>query len=102
MADRDDILKDIKSDIRQLDNKFDNMHEILIRNTTVLEEHEKRSTLSEKRIEVLEDKNQDREIQVAKVKGFFIYCGMLLSGLATLGAAVHYLLKPLLDRLLEK
>ena len=100
MSDREDILKDIKSDIRQLDTKFDTMHEILIRNTTVLEEHEKRSTLSEKRIENLEDKHQDREIQVAKIKGFFIYCGAILSTLATVGAAVHYFLRPLLSKFL--
>lgn len=97
MSDKDDLymatLKELKTDIRQIDGKLDTMHGVLVRNTIVLEEHEKRSTLSERRIGTLEDKDQDRSIQSAKVKGFFIYSGVILSTLATIAGIIAYFLK---------
>lgn len=94
MSDKEDDIflasfKELKDDVRQLDTKFDIMHEILIRNTITLEEHEKRSTASEARLEVLEDNS-------TKIGGFFIYSGAILSTLATLAAIFHYLIEPML------
>jgi len=102
MADKDDLLtlslKDLKEDLRHLDSKFNAMHGILIRNTTVLEEHERRSTMSEKRINVLEHKDQTRENSDSKVKGFFFYTGIIFSTLLTLAALFHYIIVPFLEK----
>lgn len=96
MGERDDLfiaaLTELKQDIRQIDNKMDNMHGILVQNTTVLVEHEKRSTSSEKRITLLEDKDQLRTEDWAKVKGFFIYSGIVLTALGSIGAVIHYII----------
>ena len=51
-----DYLNDLKDDIRQLDAKFDKMHEVLVENSSVLKEHERRSTASEKRLDIVESK----------------------------------------------
>lgn len=91
-------LKDIKEDIRQLDNKMDQMHQILTQNTTVLEEHEKRSTSSESRITTLENKDQARSEATAKIKGFFMYAGIIISALGSLGAVFHYWIQPFLGK----
>jgi len=87
-------IKDVKEDVRQLDKKFDCMHELLVKNTVVLEAHEARSTASEKRIGELEDKEQARADEINKVKGFFIYTGIILSVLGSLGAVVHFWIQP--------
>lgn len=77
-------LKELKDDIRQLDNKFDEMHQLLSKNTVVLDEHERRSTASERRLALLEDKYSTSEKKVERVKGFFIYCGVILTTMATI------------------
>lgn len=83
------FLKDLKEDIRQLDGKFDSMQDILVKNTAVLEEHERRSTASEKRITTLEDKSSDSQRSADKLKGFFIYSGLVLTIAGTVAAIYH-------------
>ena len=83
------FLKDLKEDIRQLDNKFDSMQDILVKNTSVLEEHERRSTASEKRIDILEDKVSNAQRAADKIKGFFIYGSIMLTGLGTLATLIY-------------
>jgi len=91
-------LKDLKTDIRQLDGKFDTMHEILIRNTLVLEQHEQRSTASENRIEVLEDKSLANEIKDSQLKGFYIYGAAIMAALGSLASLFHYVILPFLKK----
>lgn len=91
-------LQDLKQDIRQLDTKFDDMHEILTKNTIVLVEHEKRSTASERRIEMLEEKQAELESDKNRLKGFFFYAGVIISTLGGLGALFHYWVEPFLPK----
>lgn len=93
-----ETLKELKGDIRQLDGKLDTMHEVLIKNTVVLEEHEKRSTNSEIRIESLENKYLELNKKADRIKGFVAGSGILLSTIATLAAIFHYLILPLLNK----
>lgn len=95
MSDKDDLfivaLQDIKTDIRGLNGKFDEMNGILVKNTVVLEQHESRSTASELRITSLED-------QWVKIKGFFLYTGLILTTVATLGGIFNYIILPFLRK----
>lgn len=83
------FLRELKEDIRQLDSKFDNMQDVLVKNTIVLEEHERRSTASEKRITTLEEKVSTSQQASDKLKGFFIYTGLVLTVLGSLAALYH-------------
>lgn len=84
-------LGNINTDIRELNNKFDDMNQILVKNTTVLEQHERRSTASEVRITNLED-------QWVKIKGFFLYTGLIISCIATLAGIFNYIVLPFLSK----
>ena len=73
-------LTSLKEDIKGVDGKTDENLKVLIKLTAVVEEHERRSTPSETRIETLEKKEQDRADKALKLKGFLVY------GSATIGA----------------
>ena len=90
-------LKELKDDIRQLDSKFDEMHQLLSKNTVVLDEHERRSTASEQRLTLLEDKYTQSEKKVERLKGFFIYSGVILTLIGSV-AAIAYNLAPFFHR----
>lgn len=92
------FLRELKEDIRQLDGKFDNMQQVLVKNTTVLEEHERRSTASEKRITLLEDKVTDVQQAATRLKGFFVYTGIILTTLGSLAALYHNFLLPYFNK----
>lgn len=93
MADNDEFLiaalKDIKEDFRKLDDKFDNMHEVLVKNSLVLEEHQRRSTASEERIGSLENKYHSVEITYHRFKGFLFYTGLIISAIGTVAAICY-------------
>lgn len=91
-------LQDLKSDIKQLDTKFDDMHDMLIKNSVVLQEHERRSTASESRLTLLEDKYSSSEKKFNQLKGFFIYTGVLMTAIGTVAAVFHNLILPLLTK----
>jgi len=90
-------LKELKDDIRQLDSKFDEMHQMLAKNTVVLDEHERRSTASEQRLTLLEDKYTQSEKKMERVKGFFIYSGLIVTAIGAILAIIHNLI-PLLNK----
>lgn len=77
-------LSSLNDDIRQIDNKLDYMNEVLNKNTAILVEHERRSTASEDRLDVVEERYYSLEKSAAGVKSFFIYSGVILSTVATL------------------
>lgn len=79
-----ETIKELKSDIKQLDSKFDSMHDVLVKNTVVLEEHERRSTASEERLSVVEEQVSEVKSRTDKVHGFLIYGGIALSAISTL------------------
>lgn len=89
-------LKELKDDIRQLDNKTDEVMNVLVHNTSVLEEHERRSTASEARITTLEDKHSKLEEKRQQLKGFFIYMSLIITALGSIGAVFHYWVQPFL------
>lgn len=91
-------LKDLKSDIKQLDVKFDDMHDMLVKNSIVLQEHERRSTASENRLTLLENKYSSSEIKINQLKGFFIYSGIIITAIGTVVAIFHNLILPLLTK----
>ena len=72
-----DALREIRTDVREIKNTQADHGEVLAKNTTVLEEHESRSTASEKRLEVVEAKLIALEGDKLKVKGFFYYAGLI-------------------------
>ncbi len=86
----DSSIKDIKENLKQLDSKFDSMHEVLIRNTVVLEQHEKRSTASENRLEIVEDSLYDLRSKFYKIQGFFFYSSVAITGLGGLVAIIYH------------
>jgi hypothetical protein len=88
-----DYLNDLKADLRQLDAKFDKMHEVLVENSSILKEHERRSTASEKRLDIVEKKLDGIETKNQRVKGFFLYTGFIASAVAGFVAALYYLLE---------
>jgi len=86
-----DTLKEIKENVRQLDTKFDKMHEILIENSAVLKEHERRSTSSEKRLDIVENKLDNIEQSRQHLKGFFGYTGIIFGAISCLAGILYYL-----------
>lgn len=86
-----ETLKEIKENVRQLDTKLDKMHEILVENSTVLKEHERRSTSSEKRLEIVENKLDSVEQTRQHLKGFFIYTGIIFGAISCLGGILYYI-----------
>lgn len=86
-----ETLKELKDDVRQLDTKFDKMHEILIENSIVLKEHERRSTSSEKRLEIVENKLDSLEEARSHIKGFFLYGSIIVGAITTLITILYYL-----------
>lgn len=81
--------KSLKADIKSVDTKVEEMQKVHIKNTATLEEHERRSTASEKRIEILEDRAQKDALAKAKLKGFFLYGSLILT---SIGGLVYFLL----------
>ena len=92
-----ETLKELKDDVRQLGTKFDKMHEILIENSAVLKEHERRSTSSEKRLEIVENKLDGIEQSRQHFKGFFLYTGIIFASISCV-AGIFYYLKYILNR----
>jgi len=85
-------LQDLKNDVKSLDSKFDGMHEVLIRNSVILTEHERRSTASEQRLTVVEDKLINSSKHFERVKGFFLISGAILAALASLSGIVKLIM----------
>lgn len=88
--------KDLKEDVKSLDSKMDDSTKIHIKNTAVLEEHERRSTASEGRLALLEVKQAEIEKKANRIQGFFIYSGIVLGALGTLVALFHDFLEAVL------
>jgi len=86
-----ETLKEIKEDVRQLDTKFDKMHDILVENSAVLREHERRSTSSEKRLEIVENKIDSIEQSKQHLKGFFIYTSIIFAAISCIAGILYYL-----------
>jgi hypothetical protein len=82
-------LQDLKNDVKSLDSKFDSMHEVLIRNSVILTEHERRSTASEQRLTVVEDKLITSAKHFERVKGFFLISGAILAALGSIGGLIR-------------
>ena len=101
MNERDDLLivtlNNINQKIDNLDGKLTNMHEVLTDNTIVLNDHERRSTASENRLTLLEDKDSHRSKKENQFKGFFIYAGLILAALGSIGTVFHYWIQPFLS-----
>jgi cob(I)alamin adenosyltransferase len=99
MSDNQDLfiatLKDLREDIRQIDNKLDYMNEVLTKNSTVLEEHERRSTASENRLDIIEDRHHALEKSADNIKGFFVYSGIILTTIGSLTALYFNYIAPL-------
>lgn len=77
-------LDKLDSKMEKMDSKMDDMAKVHERNTVVLEEHERRSTASESRISILEEKELRRAQKAAKLTGFVYYSGVTLGGIAAL------------------
>jgi hypothetical protein len=92
-----ETLKDLKQDIRELASKLDTMHEVLIKNTVVLEQHEKRSTASEKRLELLENEFISIKNNFSKFKGVYVGIAAVLTALGGFVTFLYYLGIPLFD-----
>ena len=86
-------LQDLKNDVKSLDTKFDSMHEVLIRNSVILTEHERRSTASEQRLTVVEDKLINSAKHFERVKGFFLISGAILATLASVAGILKLFLR---------
>lgn len=86
-------LTDLKNDVKALDSKFDNMHEVLIRNSVILTEHERRSTASENRLMIVEDKLIKSRTHFERVKGFFLISGAILATLASVAGILKLFLR---------
>lgn len=86
-------LQELKSDVKQLDSKFDKMHEILIVNSTVLTEHQRRSTASEARLGIVEDKLDNTEKRAERVKGFFLIGGAILATVGSIAGILKLFIK---------
>lgn len=74
-------LKDVREDVKSLDNKIDQMQEVHVANSIVLKEHERRSTASEVRINILEQRS-------ARIQGFYFYGSIVLAVIA--GSAAFF------------
>jgi len=102
MSDNKDLyiiaLKELREDIRQIDNKLDYMNEVLIKNTAVLEEHERRSTASENRLNVMENQHYKLQKSTDNVTAFFVYSGILITTLGSLAALYFNYIKPFLGK----
>lgn len=68
-------LKEVRDDVKSLDNKIDDMQKVHVKNSVILQEHERRSTASEKRIDEL-------ETHYNRLQGFYFYGSIVLAGLA--------------------
>jgi hypothetical protein len=88
-------LKDLKDDLRQMDNKFDRMHEVLVENSAILKEHERRSTASEKRLDLLETQVSKIETKRQRLKGFLMYSSIIGSAISLLTGVVYYIVQML-------
>jgi len=86
-------LQDLKADLKQLDSKFDLMHDTLNKNSVILTEHERRSTASENRLTIVEDKVETVEKRSERVKGFFIISGIIITTLASIAVIMELILK---------
>lgn len=93
MSEKEDLLIQIINSLDQkvdkLGTKFDSMIEIQTKNTIVLEVHEARSTSSEKRLDLLETRQNKIEKKADRIHGFFFYSGALLAVLGGLAALFH-------------
>lgn len=85
-------LQDLKSDFKSLDSKFDQMHEVLIKNSVVLVEHERRSTASEARLTIVENKIDKNQTGKERIKGFLIITGSLITTAAAVAGIIELLL----------
>ena len=74
-------LIDVRSDVKSLNDKLDRMQEVHIMNSVILKEHERRSTASEARIDVLEK-------HYTKLQGFYFYGSIVLAAVA--GSAAFF------------
>lgn len=72
---------DLREDVKSLDDKIDKMQEVHIRNSIILKEHERRSTASEARIDVLEK-------HYTRLQGFYFYGSIVLAAVA--GSAAFF------------
>jgi hypothetical protein len=86
-------LLELKNDVKQLDGKFDLMHEVLIKNSVVLTEHERRSTASEARLTIVEDKVNETEKGRERIKGFLLIAGAIIATLGSVAGIVELFLK---------
>jgi hypothetical protein len=98
MSDRFDelvmqMLKQLQEDNKAIDAKLDSMLQIHVRNTDTLEEHERRSTASEKRIQTLEERELARNDLLTKLKGF-LWISSLIGGTI---AAFFYFIKAVVE-----
>jgi hypothetical protein len=85
----DDHQKRIEDKLDRLDERMDKMNETLIKNTVVLDEHQRRSIASENRLEVVEKQATfvNNMIKIVTVGGgLLVFLSQLL---------------PLVDRLLK-
>lgn len=86
-------LLDLKADVKQIDAKFDEMHKVLITNSVILTEHERRSTASEARLSIVEDRVIKSEKQSERVKGFFWIGGGILAAFTSIIGIIKFFLK---------
>lgn len=86
-------LLELKNDVKQLDGKFDLMHEVLIKNSVILAEHERRSTASEARLGIVEDKIAESEKGRERVKGFLLIAGAIIATLGSVAGIVELFIK---------